>query len=143
MHSTATAARAIAIPATHATSPVGGMVWTGRVISAIVALFLLLDGAGKVLEWAVHVEGTTGLGYPAHSVRWIGLALVVSTLLYVLPRTAILGAILLTGYLGGAVATQVRADDPWFLFPILFGVLVWGGLYLRDEAVRALIPLRQ
>lgn len=140
MHGTATAAHVIAVPA-HASAP--GMVRTGRAISAIVALFLALDGVGKVLQWAVHVEGTTKLGYPAHSVRWIGLALVLSTLLYVLPRTAILGAILLTGYLGGAVATQVRADDPWFLFPVLFGVLVWGGLYLRDPQVRALVPLRQ
>ncbi|HEX8362222.1 MAG TPA: DoxX family protein [Longimicrobium sp.] len=141
MQSTATAARSIAIPA-HASS-IGGVAWTGRVISAITALFLLLDGAGKVLEWAVHMEGSMKLGYPEHSVRWIGLALVFSTILYVLPRTAILGAILLTGYLGGAVATQVRADDPWFLFPIAFGVLVWAGLYLRDEELRALVPLRR
>jgi hypothetical protein len=136
MQSTPIAAHSISSPAQ--TSRTGGAVRTGRVISAVVALFLLVDGAGKVLETAVHMEGSVQLGYPAHSVRWIGLALLVSSILYLVPRTAILGAILLTGYLGGAVATQVRAEDPWFLFPILFGVLVWGGLYLRDPRVRAL-----
>ncbi len=141
MQSTATAAQRITLPV-HA--PQGlALVRTGRTLSALVALFMLVDGVCKALEVGVHMEASMKLGYPAHSVRWIGLALVVSTVLYLLPRTATLGAILVTGYLGGAVATQVRADDPWFLFPVVFGVLAWGGLYLRDAQVRALIPLRK
>jgi hypothetical protein len=120
----------------------GGMPRTGRAISGFVALFMLADGVGKLGSFGPHIEGSAKLGYAAHLVPWIGLALVVSTLLYVVPRTAILGAILVTGYLGGATATQVRAEDPWFLFPVVFGVLAWGGLYLRDPLLRALIPLR-
>ncbi len=113
--------------------------WAGRVISALVAAFLLLDAGIKVMMLEPAVEGSVQLGYPEGTVFGIGLALLVSTALYVVPRTAFLGAILLTGYLGGAVATQVRVEDPWFLFPAFFGVLVWGGLFLRDERIRALV----
>ena len=113
--------------------------WTGRVISALVVAFLLFDGGIKVMRLEPAVEGSVQLGYPEGTVFGIGLALLVSTVLYAVPRTAFLGAILLTGYLGGAVATQVRVEDPWFLFPAFLGVLVWGGLFLRDERVRALI----
>lgn len=142
MTATATQPRTTAAPV-PARASAGGMVWTGRVISGIVALFLLMDGGGKLFRMAVHVEGSARVGFAAHLVPWIGLSLVVATILYLIPRTAVLGAILMTGYLGGAVATQVRLEDPWFLFPVLFGVLAWGGLYLRDPGIRALIPYRE
>jgi hypothetical protein len=121
----------------------GGTLWTGRAISAFAALFLFFDGGARLVRFAPYVEGTVKFGYPEYLASWIGLVLLVATLLYVIPRTAILGAILLTGYLGGATAAQVRAEDPWFLFPVAFGVLVWGGLYLRDDRLRALLPLRE
>ena len=98
--------------------------WAGRVVSALVVAFLLFDGGIKVMMLEPAVEGSVQLGYPEGTVFGIGLALLVSTVLYAVPRTAFLGAILLTGYLGGAVATQVRVEDPWFLFPAFFGVLV-------------------
>ena len=111
--------------------------WAGRVMSALVVAFLLFDAGIKVMMLEPAVEGSVQLGYPEATVFGIGLALLVSTVLYAVPRTAFIGAILLTGYLGGAVATQVRVEDPWFLFPAFFGVLVWGGLFLRDERIRA------
>jgi hypothetical protein len=117
----------------------GSARWTGRAVSALVVAFLLFDGAIKAMMLGPAVEGSVRLGYPEGTVFWIGLALLVSTALYAVPRTAFLGAILLTGYLGGAVATQVRVEDPWFLLPAFFGVLVWGGLFLRDGRVRALV----
>jgi len=113
--------------------------WVGRVVSALVVAFLLFDGGIKVMMLEPAVEGSVQLGYPASTVFGIGLALLVSTALYAVPRTAFLGAILLTGYLGGAVATQVRVEDPWFVFPVFVGVLVWAGLFLRDEWIRALV----
>jgi hypothetical protein len=113
--------------------------WAGRVTSALVVAFLLFDGVIKAMMLEPAVEGSVRLGYPESTVFWIGLALLVSTALYAVPRTAFVGAILLTGYLGGAVATQVRVEDPWFLFPAFIGVLVWGGLFLRDGRVRALV----
>jgi hypothetical protein len=118
------------------------MLWTGRILSWLVALFLLVDGAARLARILLYVEGTVKFGYPEYQARWIGLALVLSTLLYVFPRTTVLGAILITGYLGGAAATQVRAEDPWFVFPVILGVLAWAGLYLQDPAIRALIPVR-
>jgi hypothetical protein len=140
MHTTAARLDRIATPV-HTSA--GGRVWTGRFISGLVALFLLMDGGLRMIGFAPYVEGTVQVGFAAHLAPWIGLALFASTTLYLIPRTAVLGAILVTGYLGGAVATQVRLQDPWFLFPVLFGVLAWGGLYLRDDQIRALIPLRR
>lgn len=121
------------------------MLWAGRIISAIPILFLFLDGAAKLFKPAPVVEATVKLGYPETVIVGLGIVLLVSTILYAFPRTSVLGAILLTGYLGGAVATHVRVGDTLFtiLFPIIFGVLIWGGLYLRDEHLRALIPLRK
>ncbi len=113
--------------------------WAGRVVSALVAAFLLLDAGIKVMMLEPAVEGSVQLGYPEGTVFGIGLTLLVGTLLYAIPRTAFVGTILLTGYLGGAVATQVRVEDPWFLFPAFVAVLVWGGLFLRDGRVRALV----
>ena len=121
-------------------SPANKKVWTARVLGALVILFLLVDGAGKVLRLAPYVEGTAKVGYPDGCLVPLGLVLLASTVLYAIPRTTVLGAILLTAYLGGATATHVRMGQP-FLFPVVFGVIVWGCLYLRDERVRALLPL--
>jgi DoxX-like family len=118
--------------------------WAGRIISALPILFLLMDGVMKLVKPAVVVETTVQLGYRETVIFPLGIVLLVCTVLYAIPRTSVLGAILLTGYLGGAVATHVRVGAGPFpvLFPIFFGVLIWGGLYLRDEGLRALIPLR-
>ena len=116
--------------------------WAGRIISALMVAFLLFDGGAKVMRMAPAVDATVRLGYPARLLLAIGIAELSCTVLFAIPRTAILGAILVTGYLGGATATQVRLEDPWFFFPVVIGVLVWAGLYLRDERLRALIPLR-
>ena len=118
--------------------------WAGRIISALPALFLLMDGVMKLFKPAVVVEGTVRLGYSETVILPLGIILLSCTVLYLIPRTTIPGAILLTGYLGGAVATHVRVGEGLFpvLFPVILGVLLWGGLWLRDEQLRALIPLR-
>ena len=118
--------------------------WAGRIISTLPALFLLLDGVMKLVKPKPVVDATVGLGYSESVILPLGIVLLICTILYSIPRTAILGAILLTGYLGGAVATHVRAGEGLFpiLFPVIFGVLLWGGLWLRDERLRAFIPLR-
>jgi len=121
------------------------MLWTGRVISALPVLFLLMDGVMKLFKPRVVVEATIQLGYPESVIVGLGIVLITCTVFYIIPTTSILGAILLTGYLGGAVATHVRVGEGLFpvLFPVIVGVLVWGGLWLRDERVRTLIPLRR
>jgi hypothetical protein len=113
--------------------------WTGRIISGWLVLFLLFDGVVKVIKLAPAMEGTGRLGYPLSLVVPIGIVELLCVVAYVIPRTSILGAILLTGYLGGATATQVRVEDPWFLFPVGVGVLVWVGLLLRDARLRSLV----
>lgn len=122
------------------------MQWTGWGMTGLIIAFLLFDSVSKlVLEHHV-VEATTKIGYPLETIRPLGIICLVCTILYAIPRTSILGAILLTGYLGGAIASKVRIEDPLFssvLFGVYFGILVWGGLYLRDERLRALIPLRR
>ena len=117
-----------------------GSLWAGRIISILPVLFLLLDGIMKLVKPPVVVEATVNLGYPESVIVCLGVVLVACTILYLIPRTAVLGAILLTGYLGGAVATHVRVGGPLFsiIFPVIFGVMLWGGLYLRDERVRSL-----
>ncbi len=114
-------------------------------MSWLPALFLLVDGVMKLFKPAVVVEATVKLGYPESIILPLGVVLTVCTIIYLIPRTAVLGAILLTGYLGGAVATHVRVGEGLFpiVFPIIFGVLLWGGLYLRDNRLRMLIPLHQ
>ena len=127
---------------THAASISKKRLWAGRVTGALTAVFLLADGVMKVTKARAAVEGTVQLGYPESALVGIGAVLLICTLLYLIPRTAILGAVLLTGYLGGAVATQVRVGNPLFshvLFPVYVGVMVWGSLFLRDSRVRALI----
>lgn len=120
-------------------------VWTGRVLSGLVVLFLIPDGIVKFIKPAPVVEAFAHLGWPLSLANALGVLLLVCTAIYAFPRTAFLGAILLTGYLGGAVATHLRAGDPLFshiLFPTYLGVLLWLGLYLRDSRLRALVPLR-
>ena len=120
-------------------------VWVGRVLSGLVVLFLIPDGIVKFIKPAPVVEAFAHVGWPLSLANVLGTLLLVCIGLYAIPRTSILGAILLTGYLGGAVATHLRAGDPLFshiLFPTYLGVLLWLGLYLRDDRVRVLIPLR-
>ncbi len=101
--------------------------WAGRSLGGFVSLFLLVDGGARLAGVAPYLEGMTKFGYAVELAPWVGLTLLVSTILYVLPPTSVLGAILVTGYLGGATATQVRAGDPWFLFPVVLGMMAWGG----------------
>jgi len=117
------------------------MVWVGRVLGDLTVLFMLFDGGVKVLKPAPAVEGTVQVGYPVSLVQPIGIVALICAILYAIPRTSNLGAILLTGYLGGATAIQVRLEDRWFLFPVVIGMLIWAGIYFRDARLRALIPL--
>ena len=112
-----------------------GRVWTGRVLSLLVVLFLVFDGVTKVMKESHVMAAAAQLEFPSWTMPFIGSILLVCTLIYVIPRTAVLGAVLLTGYLGGAVCCQLRVDNPMFetLFPVFFGVLVWAGLCLRDN----------
>ena len=119
-----------------------GMRRAGWVLTGLVGLFLIVDGGARLAGFRPYVEGMTQFGYSASLAPWIGLVLLVSTIVALIPRTAVLGCILVTGYLGGAVATQVRVHDQWFLFPVVLGGLLWLGLYLRDARLRGLIPLR-
>jgi hypothetical protein len=122
------------------------MLWAGRIASWVITALLLLDAVMKILQVPQVMEGTMKAGYPADTVRPIGIMLLLCLICYVIPRTSALGAILLTGYLGGAVATNVRISTPLFsyiLTPVYVGVLVWGGLFLQDARVRALIPWRK
>jgi len=121
-------------------------VWTGRVLSALGALFMTFDGIIHILRITPVVDAFAQLGFPLSASRALGIIEIVCVVLYLLPRTTALGAILLTGYLGGAIATQVRVRSPLFsttLFPVYVALLLWGGLYFRDERVRNLIPLRR
>jgi hypothetical protein len=117
------------------------MLWAGRIMSALPVLMLLMSGVMKLVKPAAVVEGFTHLGYPDSLALGLGIVELACTVIYVIPRTAVLGAILLTGYLGGAITTHLRIGEPFF-GPIILGLLVWGGLYLRDERLRGLLPLR-
>jgi len=122
-----------------------GMVWTGRVLSALVVAFLLFDSVIKFVKPPAVTETFREIGWPDSLALPLGIALLACTLLYAIPWTSILGAILLTGYLGGAVGAHVRVGDPLFshiLFPVYIATMVWGGIFLRDGRVRALIPFR-
>jgi len=122
--------------------------WAGRIMSGLVVAFLAIDVVIKFLRPAPSpvVETFAHVGWPLSLAPVLGTILLASTALYILPKTSVLGAILLTGYLGGAVATHLRAGDPLFshvLFPTYLGVVLWGGLYLREDRLRGLIPLRR
>ena len=121
-------------------------IWIGRIMSGLIVAFFVFDGGIKVVPLDMVVQGMTEFGIPAELARPLGIVTLVSTALYAIPRTSVLGAILLTGYLGGAMATHLRDTGPLLLHNLLtvfIGALVWGGLYLRDPRLRALIPLRQ
>lgn len=131
--------------ASQSVSSSKGSLWAGRILSGVVVLFLLFDSILKFFKPAVVVEASAKLGLPMSLCIPIATILLVCTLLYAIPRTSILGAILLTGYLGGAVLTHLRVGDPLFshvLFPTYLGTLMWLGLYLRDSRLRSLIPFR-
>lgn len=122
--------------------PGRGAIWTGRILTGLAALFLLMDATMKVLELTPAVEGTTQLGYPASAIQGIGILQLALLVVYLVPRTSLVGAVLWTGYLGGAIATHVRVGSPLFthtLFPIYVAALVWGGLWLRDSRLRAVL----
>jgi hypothetical protein len=129
--------------ATQAANSSNKTLWSGRIISGLIVLFMLFDATIKLLRLPAAIEGTVRLGYPASVVLPIGIVALGCVVLYAIPRTAVLGAILLTGYFGGATATQVRVQDIWFVMPIVLGILVWAGLYLRNEGLRELIPLKR
>jgi len=133
-------------PNSQTTSVSSKALWAGRIVSALPVLFLLMDGVMKLFKPAVVVDATLKVGYAETTIVPLGIVLLACTILYVVPQTSVLGAILLTGYLGGAVATHTRLGDPLFshvLFPTYLGALIWLGLYLRDARMRALVPLRQ
>jgi hypothetical protein len=118
--------------------------WSGRVLVVLTALFMLLDGVMKIVKPPQVLEASVRLAYPVSALSGIGIALIACTLIYLIPRTSMLGAVLLTGYLGGAVASNVRAGSGWFetIFPVLFAVLVWAGLGLRDRRLQTLLTAK-
>jgi hypothetical protein len=121
-----------------------GMLWTGRILSGLMALFFVFDGVAHLMKPAPVVEAFARLGYPLSASVGIGVLALICTAIYVTPKSAVLGAILLTGYLGGAVSTHVRAGSTLFemIFPLILGALVWTGIFVRDAQLRKLIPLR-
>ncbi len=126
-------------------APSKAALWGGRVLSGLGALFMGFDAVGKLVQPVEVVEGTTKLGYPASVIFPLGVVQLVCLALYLFPRTAVLGAVLWTGYLGGAVATHVRIGNPLFshvLFPLYVAAFFWGGLWLRDLRLRELVPFR-
>jgi hypothetical protein len=116
-------------------------IWAGRILTILTALFMLFDGVMKIVKPPQVLEAMVRLAYPLSVLSGIGIALIACTLIYLIPRTSILGAVLLTGYLGGAVASNVRAGSAWFetIFPMLFAALVWGGPVLRDRRLHGLL----
>ena len=120
--------------------------WTGWILTALPALLLLMGGIMDVMKPAFVVKATAEMGYPEDAIFGLGVVVIICVVLYVIPNTSVLGAILLTGYLGGAVATHVRHGDPLFshvLAPVYFAILLWAGLYLREPRLSALVPLRK
>jgi hypothetical protein len=116
--------------------------WAGRIVTAIPVLLLLFSGVMKMLKVPSVLQGFAAYGYPGHLIPIIGILEIACTVVYAVPRTSILGAILLAAYLGGATATNVRVGNPAFVATTILGVLVWAGLYLRDDRLHSLIPLR-
>ena len=120
-----------------------GMLWTGRIMSAVPVLLTLLAAVMKLLKVPAAVQGMTQAGFSESLIVPIGVLELVCVVVYLIPRTSVLGAILLTGLLGGATVTTLRIGDPTYPMPVLLGMMAWGGLYLRDTRLRALIPLRK
>ncbi len=127
---------------TQATPVLKKMLWTGRSISALIVLFMLFGFVFGLTNAAAAQQGLAHMGYPQSAGLIITILMLVSTVVYAIPGTSVLGAILLTGYLGGATATHVRIGEPFYL-PVIVGVLVWVGLYLREDRLRALVPWRR
>ncbi|MDP3491942.1 MAG: DoxX family protein [Hyphomonadaceae bacterium] len=128
-----------------ASTPRTKLYWAGWAISGFVALFLTFSASLKFFMPDIVRETMSGLGWPAHHDLFIGIIEAICVVLYVIPQTAVLGAILETALLGGAIATNVRVDNPLFsheLFGVYLGLMIWGGLWLRDPRLRALLPLR-
>lgn len=126
-------------------APSKGKVWTARIMGGLVIAFMLFDGIFKLIPNEMVIEGTVELGFQAHHLVTIGSLALVSTVLYIIPRTEILGAVLLTGYWGGAIATNVRMDNPLFshvLFPVYLALLAWGAIWMRSETLRQLFPIK-
>jgi hypothetical protein len=119
-----------------------GMLWTGRILSGLIVALMLFAASFGFLKPEMSRQGMKDMGYPQSVGMPITIALLASTLLYAIPRTCVLGAILLTGYFGGAIATHVRLEQPAFVMALSIGVLAWLGIYLRDARLRALLPLR-
>jgi hypothetical protein len=141
---TATTSTTAPVAATS-TSPGRAARWTGRIMSGLVVAFMAFDAAMKLARLPLVIKGTVELGYPVSSIVPMGIILLTCVVLYLIPRTAILGAVLLTGYLGGAIATHVRVGNPLFthvLAPIYVAAFVWAGLYLRDARARVLLARR-
>ncbi len=138
MNTVGASARANVIKASKAS------LWAGWIITTLVVLFLAFDGITKVIKDPHVLSAMADLVFPVSTIVAIGAVLLVCTLLYAIPQTSVLGALLLTAHLGGAVAVQVRVGHPLFesSFPIIFGVLVWLGIYLREPRLRALVPIR-
>lgn len=132
--------------AATATTPTSRIqLWAGRTLTAIPALFMLMDGVGKILRPPAVLEPSLAMGFNAQDVLTLGIIQLACVAFFLVPRTAALGGILLTAYLGGAISIHVKLHNPLFthiLFPVYLGVMVWGGLYMRDSRVRALIPFR-
>ncbi|MFO1008320.1 MAG: DoxX family protein [Planctomycetaceae bacterium] len=128
---------------TDQTPPVSpAALWIGRVLSVLPSLLLVMAGGLMFIQHPDFVQNSAKYGYTGTSLHFIGAALLVSVVLYLIPRTAILGAILLTGYLGGAVATHVTHSEPWYI-PVIFGAVLWLGLLLRDRKLQAIFPWRK
>ncbi len=118
------------------------MLWSGRVLSALPVLMLVMSAVMKFTNSPAVTKGFTDFGFDTKLLPGLGITELICTAMYVIPQTSVLGAILLTGYLGGAVATHLRVGDPMFIAPVVFGVIVWLGLVLRDVRLRALLPWR-
>jgi hypothetical protein len=130
------------VTSTTVVKPSMKLVWAGRIVSGLIVFLLLAGSIYGIINAAKLAPQAAKYGYPEGAMLKINITCIVCALIYAFPRTAILGAILLTGYLGGATATHVRVSEPFFI-PILVAVLAWGGIFLRDERLRALIPLRR
>ena len=126
-----------------AAQPSKAMLWTGRVMSALPVLFILMASVMKLLKLPAVVEGFVRSGVPVQLIIPVGIIELVCVVVYLIPATAVLGAILMTGLLGGATITTLRIGDPTYPMPVILGMLAWGGLYLRDLRLRELIPLRK
>lgn len=118
-------------------------IWTGRVLSAIPVIMLLWSGYAKIGKAPQVVQGFAEFGFSQKVIVPLGIVEVACTIVYLIPQTAVLGAILLTGYFGGAICTHLRAGQPVLVFPLLFGIFLWLGLFLREPRLRALIPIRK